>query len=301
MHYLDPIGETARQLQAIRRVITRRPVVASLLASAFLGGVAAPAIAGERSPETPVTGAPPPSERGTSLLRASGDEKMITLRLACHDDGTISIVATAPKRRLGSTRFACVGNRAVARLRMPAAAARGARARGSISAVATVVSGGERSRWELDTPRRGAKNPLARSSTVYPAWCTGVGFTMSMDNTSRYGAAWTETVWWRPVGLEVDLYTGARTLRYMSTWKTHRAVPGDGMYLVYPDGRFEFTWTVMQSARYDVSRYGVGVHPWYQVYTARGGYQLFPLGATSGYGYGETAVTRCDVPYPAGY
>ena len=92
---------------------------------------------------------------------------------------------------------------------------RSARARRSIDAVATVVSGAERSRFELKTPRRGDRTPLARTSSyVPPAWCTGVGFTMSMDNTTRFDAAWGETVWWRPAAFEADLYTGAGAMRY---------------------------------------------------------------------------------------
>ena len=73
------------------------------------------------------------------------------------------------------------------------------------------------------------------------------------------------------------------------------------MFLIHPGVRIEFTWTVVRSAAYVVSRYGVRVYPRYQVYTDRGGYRWYSLGATTSYGYGEQAVSRCDVPWTAGY
>jgi hypothetical protein len=276
-----------------------RTAVAPLLATALVCAAPAPVVASDLH----ATKAPPVSERATSLVRASGNAKMITIRLRCREDGKVTIATVAPKRRLGSTRFSCVNGRAVARMRVPARAARSARARGSIDAVATVVSGAERTRFELRTPSRGGGKRVARASSIFDAdaWCTGVGFTMTLDNTNRFDAEWGETVWWRTVGIEQNMYSGAVSTRYSAYWQSHRAVPGDGMFLIHPSGWIEFTWTVTQSAPYYASRYGVWVYPRFEVYTARGGYRLYRLGATSGYGYGETAVSSCAVPYPAGY
>jgi hypothetical protein len=138
----------------------------------------------------------------------------------------------------------------------------------------------------------------ALAADVPPAWCTGIGFTMSIDNTARFDAEWGETVWWRPVAEEFDINTGiSRGWRY-GEWRSHRAVPGDGMYLIDESGRIEFTWTVVQSAPYHASQYGVTVDPAYQVYTARGGYRTYYVDVTTGAGYGEQAVDRCGVPFP---
>jgi hypothetical protein len=271
----------------------------SLLATALLGAGAAPALATDL-PDPP--GAPPALEqRGTALLKAFGNERMITLRLSCHDAGKVTLATVAPKRRLGTTRFACNRGRAVARMRMPGGVAGKARARDSIEAVATVVSGGERSSFDLETRRkRDGVAQLADISrwAVPPAWCTGIGFTMTIDNTTRFHAEWGETVWWRPIGLERDLRSGAGTWRYANYWRSHRAVPGDGYFLTDGSGRLEFTWTVTQSAPYVVARYGLSVDPAYEVYTSRGGYRSYWLDVTSGSGYsGESYVDRCVVPY----
>ena len=273
--------------------------VGPLLVTALLC-TAAPAIAANL-PEPP-SEPPDPAQRGTALLRASGNERMIILRLACHDAGKVTVATVAPKRRLGTTRFACNRGRAVARMRVSRRAARSARARGSIEAVATVVSADEHSRFELKMPQgRDGDARLADISRWYvpPAWCTGIGFTMSIDNTVRFHAEWGETVWWRPMAEEFDIRTGvSRGWKYSPYWQSHRAVPGDGMFLILGNGRIEFTWTVVQSAAYVASRYGVTVDPAYQVYTDRGGYRAYYVGVTTGDGYGEQAVDRCAVPFP---
>ena len=277
--------------------------VGPLLVTALLGA-ASSAVAADL-PDPP-SEPPAVSQRSTALLRATGNERMITMRLACHDAGKVTLATVAPKRRLGATRFACNKGRAVARMRMPHRAVRSARALGSINAVATVVSNGERTQFTLRTPS-GTRDGVARLADVSrwyvpPAWCTGIGYTMSIDNTVRFHAEWGETVWWRPMAEEFDIRTGvSRGWKYSSSWRSHRAVPGDGYFLTHPSGWMEFTWTVVQSAAYVASRYGVTVDPAYQVYTERGGYRGYYVNVTTGDGYGEQSVDRCAVPYPAGY
>jgi hypothetical protein len=270
---------------------TRRALITGLAATALLGAVA-PAVAADLP--APPNEPPPLEQRGTALLRAAANEHMITLRLACHDPGKVTLATVAPKRRLGTTRFACNRGRAIARMRMPRRTPR------SLEAVATVVSDDEHSTFELKTTRGEAAARLADVRIyVPPAWCTGIGFTMSIDNRVRFDAEWGETVWWQPMALERDLRTGAGTWRYVNYWRSHRAVPGEGYFLRDPStGRLELTWTVTQSGGYVASRYGVTVFPAYQVYTNRGGYRSYWLATQIAGEFSDDQLTdRCIVPY----
>jgi hypothetical protein len=162
----------------------------------------------------------------------------------------------------------------------------------------TVIARGERVRHAVVIRRAPKIAPRSGDWSRVPyVWCTGVGFTASVDNTMRFGAAWGETVWWRPIGLE--LRNGRYTWRLGDRWTSYRAHPGDGQYLYdAATGQIETAWTVVQSMPLTVSAYGTSIRPAIQVYTQRGGYEWAFIGATYIQGYAEQATNWCYVPNP---
>ena len=145
--------------------------VGPLVATALLGAAAAPAAAALPSE------APPPVARGTSLLSATANERALTLQLACSDSGKVSVATGAPQQRL-SSRFVCRDGQALVRLRMSARTG----GRATVKGVATVLSAGKRSRFELSAPV-GARKPKS-PPVATAAWYDNYGGWHNTGNLS---------------------------------------------------------------------------------------------------------------------
>ena len=210
-----------------------------------IAAAAAP-IANAATPEPPGTppnalpphpATPPKAELSSvNLLRGRLSGRKLTLTLACRDSGRLALSMLGQQRsnRIAESRLACEGARAKTTLTVSRRIARKARTRKGLKLRATIAGGGKRSEFTLHIT--GRRSPSARAAWddafAYgpQAWCTGLGFTVAVFNTGRFGANYGEQVWWRPIGLEYNSSTRTYSWNYgpPNVWASHIAVPGEG-------------------------------------------------------------------------
>jgi hypothetical protein len=299
---------TGRRLRPKRKVsrMLRRLGLLVVLALTVSAVAAAPGANAAPKPTGTLAEAPSPrhpaeppkaDESAVKRLRGHLSGRNVTLTLACRDSGRLELSVLGHRaKRLGASRFTCEQGRARVTLTVPRRAARRARTRRGVKLIATIRAGGKRSQFTLQATARRHGSRSVRAATLHDplAWCTGVGFTLAVNNTMRFSANYGEQVWWRPIGYEYRESTRTYSWNMRSGWDTYRAVPGDG-YFLYDSttGTFEFTWTVAHSLPLYTTTYGVWVRPAIQVYTQRGGYQSMWVTASVIRGYEQVPTDWC--------